>query len=58
MSITDSAMRTVVRAEVGAEFYSVPQRYLVVDGTLAPDEIHAAVMGRLQSSGLLDGGAG
>lgn len=29
MSITDSAMRTVVRAEVGAEFYSAPQRYLM-----------------------------
>lgn len=29
MSITDSAMRTVVRSEVGAEFYSVPQRYLL-----------------------------
>ena len=29
MSFTNSAMRTVVRAEVGAEFYSVPQRYLL-----------------------------
>jgi hypothetical protein len=29
MSITDSAMRTVVRSEVGAEFYSSPQRYLL-----------------------------
>ena len=33
-----------------------PERYLVVDGTLPPDEIHAAVMGRLTSSGLVDGG--
>ncbi len=32
-----------------------PERYLVVDGTTAPDEIHAAVMGRLESSGLLAG---
>lgn len=29
MAITDSAMRTVVRSEVGAEFYSVPQRYIL-----------------------------
>lgn len=29
MAITDSAMRTVVRSEVGAEFYSAPQRYLL-----------------------------
>jgi hypothetical protein len=29
MAITNSAMRTVVRSEVGAEFYSSPQRYLL-----------------------------
>lgn len=29
MSLTDSAMRTVVRSEVGAEFFSAPQRYLL-----------------------------
>lgn len=29
MSHTDSAMRTIVRAEVGAEFFSAPQRYLL-----------------------------
>ncbi|MFF5793688.1 phage portal protein [Paeniglutamicibacter sp. NPDC012692] len=29
MSLTDSAMRTVIRAEVGAEFFSAPQRYLL-----------------------------
>ena len=34
-----------------------PERYLVVDGTSSPDEIHAAVMGRLEASGLLEGGA-
>lgn len=28
-SITNSAMRTVVRSEVGAEFFSAPQRYLL-----------------------------
>lgn len=32
-----------------------PERYFVVDGTSDPDEIHAAIMGRLQSSGLLSG---
>lgn len=29
MSLTDSALRTVVRSEVSAEFYSAPQRYLL-----------------------------
>lgn len=29
MSITDSAMRTIVRSEVGAEFFSAPQRYML-----------------------------
>lgn len=29
MSITESAMRTVARSEVGAEFFSAPQRYLL-----------------------------
>lgn len=29
MSLTDSAARTVARAEVGAEFFSAPQRYLL-----------------------------
>lgn len=29
MSITQSAMRTVARAEIGAEFFSAPQRYLL-----------------------------
>lgn len=29
MSITDAAMRTVVRSEVGAEFFSAPQRVLL-----------------------------
>jgi len=30
-----------------------PQRYLVVDGTLAPDEIHAQVVERLRAMGVL-----
>lgn len=29
MSLTDSALRTVIRSEVSAEFYSAPQRYLL-----------------------------
>lgn len=29
MRLTDSALRTVVRSEVGAEFFSAPQRYLL-----------------------------
>ncbi|PRY59522.1 thymidylate kinase [Knoellia remsis] len=30
-----------------------PERYLVVDGTASPEEIHESVLGRLASSGLL-----
>ena len=30
-----------------------PQRYLVVDGTLAPEDVHAAVVQRLRSMGAL-----
>lgn len=33
-----------------------PERYLVVDGTSSPEEIHHAVLGRLTSSGLLEAG--
>lgn len=33
-----------------------PGRYLVVDGTTSPDEIHRAILGRLEFSGLLEGG--
>lgn len=29
MSLTESAMRTIARSEVGAEFFSAPQRYLL-----------------------------
>lgn len=35
-----------------------PERYLVVDGTAAPDDIHAAILGRLESSGLIASGGG
>jgi dTMP kinase len=30
-----------------------PQRYVVVDGTLSPDEIHALVLARLRAMGAL-----
>lgn len=48
MSLTDSALRTVVRSEIGAEFYTTPQRYALN----FPEEAFAsdgwqAVMGRL-----------
>ena len=36
MSIADSAMRTVKRSEVSAEFYSIPQKYVL--GTSADDD--------------------
>lgn len=56
MAITDSAMRTIVRSEVGAEFFSAPQRYLMgaeeamfenADGTKATT--WDLVMGRMLS---------
>ena len=42
------AVRAHFRALADAE----PERYLVVDATLAPDEIHARVVARLRASGL------
>ena len=36
MSIVDSAMRTVKRSEISAEFYSIPQKYVL--GTSADDD--------------------
>jgi hypothetical protein len=54
MSLTDSALRTVIRSEVSAEFYSAPQRYLLgasesafVDATGAPKSQWQAIMGRV-----------
>lgn len=39
MAITQSAMRTIARAEIGAEFFSAPQRYLLgADETFFTDE--------------------
>lgn len=54
MSLTESAMRTVARSEVGAEFFSAPQRYMLgadrsafenPDGT--PSPLWSLVTGRM-----------
>lgn len=54
MSISDSALRTVVRSEVMAEFFSAPQRYALgvreewfVDAEGKPKGQWAAIMGRV-----------
>lgn len=49
MSITDSALRTVLRSEVGSEFYSSPQRWVLGADVeaFAGDNKWKAVMGRL-----------
>ena len=49
MALTDSAIRTMVRSEVAAEFFNTPQRYLLgaEEGAFASDsERWKAVMGR------------
>jgi hypothetical protein len=48
MGITDSALRTVVRSEIGAEFYTAPQRYaLNVPAAAFEDGGWSAVLGRM-----------
>lgn len=48
MSITDSALRTVVRSEIGAEFYTAPQRYaLNIPASAFEEGGWSAVLGRL-----------
>ena len=49
MSITDAALRTVLRAEVSSEFYSSPQRWVLGADVeaFAGDNKWKAVMGRL-----------
>lgn len=54
MALTDSAMRTIARAEVGAEFYSAPQRWIMgaeekdfVDASGARKSTWDLVMGRI-----------
>lgn len=50
------AFHDAIRQHFLAMAQGAPERYLVVDGTLPPDEIHSAVMGRLASSGLVGSG--
>ena len=48
MSIADSAMRTVKRSEIAAEFYSVPQKYVLgTDPAAEPLDKWAAAMSTL-----------
>jgi len=48
MSLTDSALRTVVRSEIGAEFYTTPQRWaLNFPQEAFADSGWQAIMGRI-----------
>ena len=58
MSLTDSAVRTLLRSEVSAEFYSAPQRYILgADEDMFTDEdgnpipAWQAVLGRILAIG-------
>jgi dTMP kinase len=46
------AFHDAVRAHFLALAEAEPARYLVVDATLPPEEIHARVVARLRESGL------
>jgi dTMP kinase len=49
----EDTFHDAIRAHYLAMAQGNPQRYLVVDGTLAPDEIHAQVLERLRAMGAL-----
>jgi dTMP kinase len=49
----EDAFHEAIRAHYLAMAQGNPQRYLVVDGTLAPEDVHAAVVERLRSMGVL-----
>jgi len=49
----EDAFHEAIRAHYLAMAQGNPQRYLVVDGTESPDDIHAAVVERLRSMGVL-----
>lgn len=50
MSLTDSALRTVVRSEIGAEFYTTPQRWaLNFPSEAFGDNGWSAIIGRVWS---------
>ena len=44
MDITQNALRTLLRTEVGAEFYSIPQKYIVGLSQKAKFDNHAATL--------------
>ncbi|MEO6411341.1 MAG: dTMP kinase [Pedococcus sp.] len=49
----EDTFHDAIRAHYLAMAQGNPQRYIVVDGTLAPDEIHAQVLDRLRTMGAL-----
>jgi dTMP kinase len=49
----EDVFHEAIRAHYLAMAQGNPQRYLVVDGALAPDEIHARVLERLRTMGAL-----
>lgn len=49
----EDTFHEAIRAHYLAMAQGNPQRYLVVDGTLTPDEIHARVLARLRGMGVL-----
>jgi dTMP kinase len=49
----EDAFHEAIRAHYLAMAQGNPQRYVVVDGTLSPDEIHARVLERLRAMGAL-----
>ncbi|GAA2164946.1 dTMP kinase [Pedococcus bigeumensis] len=49
----EDAFHDAIRAHYLAMAQGNPQRYVVVDGTLSPDEIHALVLARLRAMGAL-----
>lgn len=49
----EDAFHEAIRAHYLAMAQGNPQRYVVVDGTLSPDEIHAVVLQRLRGMGVL-----
>ena len=49
----EDTFHDAIRAHYLAMAQGNPQRYVVVDGTLSPDEIHAQVLDRLRTMGAL-----
>ena len=49
----EDTFHEAIRAHYLAMAQGNPQRYVVVDGTLSPDEIHAQVLDRLRTMGVL-----